>query len=130
MAKYSKHSKKQLKTCHEDLQKLFNEVIKHWDCTVIEGTRDEETQNEYFRTRRSKKQWPNSKHNSTPSKAVDVAPCPIDWEDLQRFYAFSGFVIGIATSMGITLRWGGDWDSDRDFKDQNFNDLPHFELVD
>jgi peptidoglycan L-alanyl-D-glutamate endopeptidase CwlK len=27
------------------------------------------------------------------------------------------------------IRWGGDWDSDDIFDDQNFDDLPHFELV-
>jgi hypothetical protein len=32
--------------------------------------------------------------------------------------------------MEVKLRWGGDWDSDKDTKDQNFNDLPHFELID
>jgi hypothetical protein len=30
--------------------------------------------------------------------------------------------------MGIGLRWGGDWDSDKDFSDQNFDDLVHWEL--
>ena len=27
------------------------------------------------------------------------------------------------------VRWGGDWNMDNNFKDQKFNDLPHFELV-
>jgi len=132
MPKYGKISKARLATCDPRLQKVFNEVIKHWDCSILEGTRSEKRQNELYNAvpRKSKVKWPNSKHNSSPSKAADVAPFPLDWEDTERFYAFSGFVIGIATSMGITLRWGGDWDSDRDFKDQTFNDLPHFELVD
>ena len=69
-----------------------------------------------------------SKHNQEPSLAVDVAPWPIDWNDSHRFYHFAGFVLGIAAALNIRLRWGGDWDSDFDLRDQTFFDLPHFEL--
>ena len=74
--------------------------------------------------------YPNSKHNKLPSKAVDVAPYPIDWNDPDRFYHFAGYVRGIAEGMGIKIRWGGDWNGNFDLKDQNFYDLPHFELLD
>ena len=30
---------------------------------------------------------------------------------------------------GIPLRWGGDWDVDTELKDNDFDDLPHFELL-
>ena len=69
-----------------------------------------------------------SHHNSDPSRAVDVAPYPIDWNDTERFGRFAGFVLGMAAAMGIPLRWGGDWDRDNDTHDQKFNDLVHFEL--
>ena len=42
--------------------------------------------------------------------------------------SFAGYVQGVAEQLGIKIRWGGDWDSDFDFKDQTFNDLVHFEL--
>lgn len=132
MNKFSDKSLDRLKTCHEDLQALFLEVIKHFDCVIIEGHRDMETQNEYFRTGKSKLEWPNGKHNSIPSLAVDVAPVKngkIDWNDRVQFYFFIGFVKGIASQMGIKIRSGGDWDGDNDLKDQTFIDLPHFELV-
>lgn len=77
---------------------------------------------------RSKTKWPDSKHNSNPSMGIDVAPYPIDWNDIKRFYHFGGFVQSRAESLGIKLRWGGDWDSDRDLNDQTFMDLVHFEL--
>ena len=48
-------------------------------------------------------------------------------KNLARFYFFGGFVLGLAVSLGIKIRWGGDWDSDREILDQNFDDLPHFE---
>ena len=130
MPSFSKRSKERLATCDERLQRVMNEVIKHYDCTILEGTRSKETQDEYYRTGRSKLQYPNSKHNSLPSKAVDVAPYPIDWKDIERFRAFGNRVIGIGIALGIKLRWGGDWDNDLSFKDQTFNDLPHIELID
>ena len=51
-------------------------------------------------------------------------------KNLARFYFFGGFVLGLAVSLGIKIRWGGDWDSDREILDQNFDDLPHFERLD
>ncbi len=128
MPSFSKRSQDRLNTCDPRLVEVLEEVIKHWDCTILQGERTKEEQDEFFRTGRSKVQWPNSKHNSSPSKAVDVAPYPIDWNDTRRFDYFAGFVKGIAVSKGITLRWGGDWDSDNDQGDQTFNDLPHFEI--
>ena len=128
MPKFSEKSRIVLKSCHPDLQRLFNEVIKHFDCTPLQGHRGKSQQDEYYRTGRSKVEYPMSKHNNFPSLAVDVAPYPIDWHDKERFYFFAGYVKGIASQMGIDLRWGGDWDSDTQVKDQTFMDLPHFEL--
>ena len=54
---------------------------------------------------------------------------PIDWEDANRFYYFAGRVMAVASSKGYRLRFGGDWDGDMDLKDQNFNDLVHFEYI-
>jgi hypothetical protein len=64
------------------------------------------------------------------SRAVDVAPYPIDWNDTRRFDHFAGIVVGIAHRSGVKIRWGGNWDRDNDLNDQNFNDLVHFELID
>ena len=57
-----------------------------------------------------------------------MAPYPIDWDDRERFHLFAGFVIGIAKSMGITLRWGGDWNMNFEVDDNQFDDFPHFEI--
>ena len=66
-----------LRTCDYRLQMLFEEVVKHYDCTILQGHRDKATQDAYFEAKKSKVKWPNSKHNSNPSLAVDVAPYPI-----------------------------------------------------
>lgn len=129
MPKFSSRSKEKLESCHVDIQVVFEGVIQFVDCTIIEGYRDEERQNEMFRTGKSQLTFPDGKHNSKPSKAVDAAPYPIDWKDRERATLFAGFVIGFARAMGIELRWGGDWDRDWQVKDNNFDDLWHFELV-
>jgi len=119
--KFSKRSQGRLETCTQPLQDLFNEVIKHIDCTVLDGHRDAERQNKAYSEGRSKVQYPNSKHNSYPSKAVDVIPYPVDWEDINRFYEFAGIVQGIAFQMNIKIKWGG--------KFKNFFDSPHYQEI-
>ena len=126
---FSEASAAKLQTCDPRLQRVFYEVIKHYDCTIIEGYRGERDQNEAFQNGNSKLRWPQSKHNQMPSLAVDVMPYPIDWKDLERLTLFAGFVLGTTKSLGITLRWGADWDSDWDLKEEKFRDYPHFELV-
>lgn len=135
MPTYSKISYQKLKTAHPDLQLIFNTVIQYIDNTILVGHRGEEEQTQAVAEGKSKLTFPNSKHNSTPSMAVDAAPYPIDWNDISRFYYFAGFVKAIAEvllsekKISHKVRWGGDWDSDNDFKDNKFNDLVHFELV-
>lgn len=129
MPGYSERSKDRLLTCDPKLQVVFFEVIKYFDCTILEGYRDRESQNEKYRRGLSKLKYPESKHNRNPSSAVDAAPHPIDWTDRERFHFFAGFVKGIAAWLGIEICWGGDWDRDTEVADNIFDDLPHFELV-
>lgn len=128
--KFSPTSVQRLAQCDEQLQHVFNAVLQVCDCTVITGRRPEADQNEMFRTGKSQLKYPQGKHNSFPSKAVDAAPYPIDWKDRERATLFAGLVLGVALTMGIKLRWGGDWDGDWQVKDNGFDDLWHFELVD
>lgn len=128
MNKYSDRSTNNLAECDNRLNVLFNAVLKEFDHTVYEGHRPEVEQDVAFRTGKSKVQWPNSKHNSLPSKAVDVAPYPIDFDDTNRMYYFAGFVKAKAIELGIPIRWGGDWDGDTEVNDQTFMDLVHFEI--
>ena len=130
MFDYSQRSLRRLEDTDPRLQSIFKEVIKHFDNTIVTGHRTKDYQERVFSEGKSKVHWPNSKHNSLPSRAVDAAPYPLDWSDRERFTLFAGFVLGIATSQGIKLRWGGDWDRDTQVKDNSFDDLLHFELVD
>ena len=129
MPTYSERSRANLAETHPALQAVFNKVIETFDHTIIEGYRGEAEQSAAFHGGRSKLRFPESKHNRTPSLAVDVCPYPIDWADHRRFHLFAGFVLATALAVGVKLRWGGDWDGDWTWKDQTFHDLPHFELV-
>lgn len=129
MPKFSNKSKAKLDTCHPLLQELFQEVVKNVDCTIIEGVRTLETQEEYVRKGVSKTM--KSKHlkqDDGYSHAVDCIAYPIDWNDKARNYMFAGYVKGVAESLGIKIRLGADWNGNFTAKDQSFHDLPHFEL--
>ena len=128
MPKFGKRSRSRLSTCDSRLQNLFNEIIKYFDCSILEGHRGEKEQNEAYAKGNSKLRYPDGKHNKIPSIAVDVVPYPIDWNDRERFHYMGGMARGIGHVLGIDIRWGGDWDSDGEIKDNSFDDLVHIEL--
>jgi len=136
MPYYSKRSWKNLLTVHKDLQEVFAVVIQHFDNTIVWGYRGREAQNLAFMEGKSTKAWPDSTHNREPSDAVDAYPYPIDYDDIQRWHYFAGFVMGVAAALyelgkiKSRLRWGGDWDRDTELKDEKFRDLGHFERRD
>ena len=130
MPKFGKKSKERLATCDERLQEVFNEVIQFVDCSVLEGHRSQERQDKLYDEGKTKVKYPRGRHNSMPSRAVDVTPYPVDWADRERQTLFAGFVIGVARAKGIKLRWGGDWDTDFQVMDNRFDDFPHFEIKD
>ena len=139
MGYFGRKSRERLNTCHADLVTLFTAVAEEIDCSVICGHRNEADQEKAFDSGHSKVHFPHGKHNSNPSTAIDVAPYPIVWNDLPRFYWFAGWVLAkaeILRNVGeIThkIRWGGNWNGIKkgriDFKDNKFDDLPHFELI-
>ena len=133
---YGSRSNDVLSTLHPKLQLVFNTVILYYDCSLLEGHRDKQKQELYFDEGLTTLHWPDSKHNQHPSLAVDAVPYPLpdnwgkdDKREWAKFYHFAGFVLGVGASLNIPLRWGGDWDGDKNFSDQNFHDLPHFELI-
>lgn len=129
MPTLSKLSEQRLATCDPRLQALLREAIKHVDFTVICGYRNQDDQNDAFRTGRSKVRYPDSKHNTLPSSAVDIAPYPVDWKDTARFARLAGYLERIAHEQGIRIRWGGDFDQDGATADERFIDMPHIEIV-
>lgn len=145
MNTYGATSEKNLSECHDDLQRLFRAVLPHWDHSVIDGARTPIEQQKNVAKGVSKTM--DSLHlpqDDGKSHAVDAVPYPApNWGtieraltalkkvdptmELVRFYAFNGFVAGMAASMNIPIRQGDDWDGDRQFGDHSFIDLPHTE---
>ena len=140
---FSRESKDNLAGVDRDLQRLFQRVILGADCTIMEGRRSAERQQQLVAEGKSKTL--NSKHLT--GKAVDVAPywseAPhIRWpgapgispeetiERWRRWSAFGGYVRGIADMLNIKVRWGQDWNGDWNFSEHKFIDSPHWELVD
>ena len=130
MPGFGKKSRERLKGVDSRLINVLNEVVKYFDITVIEGLRSQERQNELVAQGKSKTKF--GKH--VEGKAVDIAPYPIDWKARDDFHYLGGFVLGVASKMGIDVRWGGDWSDSslsknaRTTKDNNFDDLVHFEI--
>lgn len=136
MPKFSDESFSKLSTCHRDLQVLFFEVVKFFDCTVLEGFRNQVDQEKAFAAGNTRLHYPDGNHNKNPSLAVDVAPYPVDWSNTKLFIWFAGYVMGIAQKlkdegkMEHSIRWGGAWDGLGKINTTGqLNDLVHFELL-
>ena len=127
MNKFSKVSRERLDTCHDLLQILMTDVLEEMDISILCGHRTAAEQNRAYEDGFSKVQFPNSKHNSLPSMAVDVAPFPVRWNDTARWKKLGEVVwkcwlrLPISERAGYRLVWGGDW--------KLFKDSPHFEIV-
>ncbi len=121
MAKYKLSAKgaQKLLECDPRLQVIVNELLEHMDVSVLCGYRGKEDQDKAYAEGKSKLKFPLSKHNIKPSLAVDLAPFPIDWNDIGRFDAMLDKVQEIADKHKIRIRLG------RAFR---FKDYPHVEL--
>ena len=130
MPRFGKRSKERLRGVDARLVNVLNEVVKYFDITVIEGLRSQKRQDELVAEGKSKTKF--GKH--VLGKAVDIAPYPIDWQARDDFHLLGGFVLGVASQMGVNVRWGGDWSASslykgkRTTKDNSFDDLVHFEI--
>ncbi len=145
MPHFSNRSKERLSNAHSDLQKVFNKAIKYFDFSILYSYRTSEEQFELFKKGRSLNidgNWiitdkgkvvtyldgynKKSKHNESPSHAVDVWLYPINWNETKDMNHFAGFVLGIAKTMlenkeiENEIEWGGNW--------RSFVDMPHFEI--
>jgi peptidoglycan L-alanyl-D-glutamate endopeptidase CwlK len=141
MPALSQYSLDRLHTCDPRLVKIFKKVAEEYDIRVLEGVRSWMRQGQLLAEGKTTKEPGESNHNPPRladgtedpnwlSTAADVVPYPIDWNDAKRFIYLAGLVIGVGRAMGINIRWGGNWDEDQVIiDDQNFDDLPHFEVI-
>lgn len=130
---FSRRSIDRLNTCHGDLVVLMAEALADDACpsdmTVLCGYRGEAEQTAAFESGASQLRFPQSRHNRSPSLAVDVAPYigGVSW-DWEHYHPLADHIKATwarleasgRLSGAYDLRWGGDWTS--------FRDGPHWEL--
>ena len=120
--KFSKSSKQKLEQCDIRLQHLCNRMIDRsdFDLTITCGHRNQEEQEKAFNDGTSKAHYGQSKHNSLPSKAVDICPYPINWSKKDvRWHKMVALAYDTARELGINIRCGMFF---------SFEDYPHIEL--
>lgn len=119
-----------------------------FDVMVLEGARSVARQQRLFQQGRNKRNrswqiddWDAvltcydgldnpGKHVGDPAQAVTLAPWPLGLEDRDRFLVMAGVVLAAASSLGISVRWGGEWlDAETQERPEIvFFDLAHFQL--
>lgn len=52
--------------------------------------------------------------------AVDLAPYPIDWKNIDRFKVLGALMLSASFQESVKIAWGGNWERSKDW--------PHFEL--
>lgn len=134
---FGEASKDRLATCHPDLIAVAMLALEYsyGDFAIACGHRGQAEQDAAFNAGRSEKRWPTGNHNASPSNALDFMPWPDPFpkketlKQRQRWYSIAGAFYAASVALGIPLRFGMDWDGDRDLTDQTFDDLGHVELV-
>jgi peptidoglycan L-alanyl-D-glutamate endopeptidase CwlK len=140
MYKFGNKSQNQLATVEEPLQKVLRLGLQMSivDFACVEGRRSTERQQQLYAEGKSTLDGINkrSKHQvdnpTDKARAMDICAYvngQASWEP-NHLCVIAGSIWAASKNLGIPIRWGGNWDSDGEIiSDQNFVDLPHFELV-
>jgi hypothetical protein len=133
--------RQQLNTVHQDLVRVLEEAVRRvpFDCIVVYGHRTVKEQQALYALGRTKRgarvTWldginKKSRHNYTPSLAIDVVPFSIvktgEWretpESLAQLSILGAMAETVAKEFSIEdFAWGGRW--------KKTKDMPHFELT-
>lgn len=153
MRVFSARSRMYLNQCDPRFTAVAEDVLQLKDCSIIEGHRTEERQNQLY-PKFTKVKWPDSKHNKMPSEAIHIVPyipgigaitghssqavklaAMIDStvDDAKQrireeFTYLAGLMVMCGRKHNVKIRWGGDWDRDGDLFENNFDDLAHYEI--
>jgi peptidoglycan L-alanyl-D-glutamate endopeptidase CwlK len=131
---------RQLATVHPDLQRVVVEAVRRlpFDCFIIYGHRTTAEQQNLFalgRTRPGRRVTnidgvtKKSRHNYTPSLAIDMGPASLiatgRWVEsaaaIKQFDELGAMAEAVAKELGVAdFEWGGRW--------ARLRDRPHFQL--
>lgn len=112
---------------HADLVRLVYDVGSSHDIQVVAGARSLADEQKAIASGHSALRDPTSSlHVIVPglrplALAVDIAPWPVNWQDLPGFQALGAYMKERAAALEIGIRWGGDWTTLKDYD--------HFELA-
>ena len=110
-----------LKLAHEDLGYWFHNRVKpYWpDAHISWSHRDKENQERAFKEGKTTLHFPDSLHNKLPAMALDLFQINEKglavWDKM-----FFGGLARLIKNEGWQIRWGGDWET--------FKDYGHFEM--
>ena len=138
--RYGRASRAKLNTCHPLLAQVAERALElsPYDITIVWGGRTQAEQNALFESGASYARFPDSKHNvlgddgEMRSEAIDFAPwvaSRVPWNDTHVFAVVAGAFFAAAAEIGVSLRWGGDWDGDGSTEDQTLLDWGHIEMI-
>lgn len=124
----SNDSNRQLDTCHPKIGRLIREVdrrlskrrVQKLDIKAVCGHRGEIAQEQAFKDGNSDKHWPDSRHNTLPSTALDMTPYPEMWSDPELLMLIIGYTLAVADEMDIEIEVGALWHK---------RDRPHIQLT-
>ena len=138
----SARSRSRLVGVHPDLVRVVERAIRLTpvDFAVLEGVRTPARQRELYAQGRTKPgpvvTWTMTSNHFAAADgyghAVDLVPSPIDWEGPTRFPKFDAIakaMFAAAKELGVSIRWGADWDVDGNPRERGESDSPHFELA-
>ena len=135
---FSSRSKIRLEGVNADLVKVVHSALERcpYDFMVVEGVRSMERQKQLYAQGRTapgpKVTWSMHSRHLT-GHAVDL--CPVDddgvpmWAAKDRFLAIGKAMFEAADEHKVLIRWGWDWDGDKNLQEKGEYDGPHFELV-
>lgn len=125
MYKFGKTSKERLEGVHPRLIAVAERALSYGilDMTVVPygGLRTVADQKKLYDRGASKTM--NSRHlpqSDGYGHAIDLAPYPVDWNDIDRFLLQGSLMFRAAAEEGVIITWGGHW--------KRFKDYPHFQL--
>lgn len=122
MKEFDAKSKERLGNANKDLVILAEAVLQKIDVIITCSHRNKQDQDEAYKNGKSKLKYPQSKHNTLPSKAIDFAIKKngiITW-DKKEYDNLGGIIKEVAEDLGLTVKWGGDF--------SGFYDGPHVEI--
>lgn len=96
------------------------------------GKRTPEEQNQLFKEDYSQCDGYEkiSKHQSGDAIDLNVFVGSKMIDNKEMLCVVAGVMFACASELNIKIRWGGNWDSDGDIRDNKFNDLFHYEIID